>query len=77
MTTQTSDYRGFLDRKTHLGNQSGFAPLFMPDFLFPFQRALTTWALEKGRSAIFADCGLGKTAMQLVWHVMRATLPQG
>lgn len=67
MTTQTSDYRGFLDRKTHLGNQSGFSPLFMPDFLFPFQRALTTWALEKGRCAIFADCGLGKTPMQLVW----------
>ena len=67
MTTQTSDYRGFLYRKTHLGNQSGFAPLFMPDFLFPFQRALTTWAIEKGRCAIFADCGLGKTPMQLVW----------
>ena len=67
MTTQTSDYRGFLERKTHLGNQSGFAPLFMPEFLFPFQRALTTWAIEKGRCAIFADCGLGKTPMQLVW----------
>lgn len=67
MKTQTSDYRGFLDRKTHLGNQSGFSPLFMPDFLFPFQRALTTWAIEKGRCAIFADCGLGKTPMQLVW----------
>ena len=39
----------------------------MPDFLFPFQRALTTWAIEKGRCAIFADCGLGKTPMQLVW----------
>jgi hypothetical protein len=67
MTTQTSDYQGFLDRKTHLGNQSGFSPLYMPDFLFPFQRALTTWAIEKGRCAIFADCGLGKTPMQLVW----------
>lgn len=61
------DYRVFLDRKTHLGNQSGFSPLYMPDFLFPFQRALTTWAIEKGRCAIFADCGLGKTPMQLVW----------
>lgn len=63
----TTDYRVFLERKTHLGNQSGFKPLFMPDFLFPFQRALTTWAIEKGRAAIFADCGLGKTLMQLVW----------
>lgn len=60
-------YGEFLERKTHLGNQSGFKPLFMPDFLFPFQRALTAWAIEKGRAAIFADCGLGKTPMQLVW----------
>lgn len=66
-TTTLQDYSRFLDRKTHLGNDSGFEPLFMPDFLFPFQRSLTTWAINKGRSAIFADCGLGKTAMQLVW----------
>ncbi|WP_433368413.1 helicase-related protein [Actinoplanes sp. CA-142083] len=39
----------------------------MPDFLFSFQTHLVTWALRKGRPAIFADCGLGKTAMQLVW----------
>ena len=61
------DYRAFIERKTHLGNQSGFKPLFMPDFLFPFQRALVEWAVMKGRAAIFADCGLGKTPMQLVW----------
>ena len=69
MTTleTATDYAAFLDRKTHLGNASGFQPLWMPDFLFPFQRALTTWAIEKGRAAIFADCGLGKTPMQLVW----------
>lgn len=35
--------------------------------LFPFQRDLTRWALRKGRSAIWADCGLGKTFMQLEW----------
>ncbi|MEY4385346.1 MAG: hypothetical protein RLY20_629 [Verrucomicrobiota bacterium] len=62
-----ADYSVFLERKTHLENKAGFSPLFMPDFLFPFQRALTTWAIEKGRCAIFADCGLGKTPMQLVW----------
>lgn len=61
------DYDQFLERKTHLGALSGFASLWMPDFLFPFQRALTAWAIEKGRCAIFADCGLGKTPMQLVW----------
>lgn len=35
--------------------------------LFPFQRAIVRWALAKGRAAIFADCGLGKTPMQLEW----------
>ena len=39
----------------------------MPGFLFDFQRDLVEWALRKGRAAIFADCGLGKTPMQLVW----------
>jgi hypothetical protein len=76
MSTQPNDggpaffvtpYAAFLSAKTHVGASSGFTPLFMPDFLFPFQRALTTWAIERGRSAIFADCGLGKTPMQLVW----------
>ena len=27
------DYRVFLDRKTHLGNQSGFSPLYMPEYV--------------------------------------------
>jgi superfamily II DNA or RNA helicase len=35
--------------------------------LFPFQRDIVRWALQRGRSAIFADCGTGKTLMQLVW----------
>jgi len=35
--------------------------------LFPFQRDLTRWAVRKGRAAIFADTGLGKTFMQLEW----------
>lgn len=35
--------------------------------LFPFQRDIVRWALKRGRAAIFADCGLGKTPMQLEW----------
>ena len=35
--------------------------------LFDFQRDITRWALKRGRAAIFADCGLGKTPMQLEW----------
>lgn len=70
-----SDYDGFLERKSQLGGEHGFAPPWMPEFLFPFQRALVEWALRKGRAAIFADCGLGKTPMQLVWaaNVVRHT----
>lgn len=35
--------------------------------LFPFQRDLVGWALRRGRAAIFADTGLGKSRMQLEW----------
>lgn len=69
------DYAAFLDRKTHSGADSGFDPVWMPDFLFGFQRAMTEWAIRKGRAAVFADCGLGKTAMGLTWaaNVARKT----
>lgn len=59
-------YRKFLDSKSQVGGQSGFEPVWMPDFLFDFQKALVTWSLRCGRSAILADCGMGKTPMQLV-----------
>jgi len=35
--------------------------------LYDFQREIVTWAVQRGRAAIFADCGLGKTPMQLKW----------
>ena len=60
-------YSGFLNRKSQSNTDSGFEPLWMPEFLYPFQRHLVDWAIRKGRAAIFADCGLGKTPMQLVW----------
>ena len=60
-------YADFLERKTQLDGFDGFEPTWMPDFLFPFQAALVEWAIRKGRAALFADCGLGKTPMQLVW----------
>ena len=69
------DYAAFLDLKTQLGSFDGFEPVFMPDFLFDFQKALVDWAVRKGKAAIFADCGLGKTPIQLVWaeNVVRKT----
>jgi superfamily II DNA or RNA helicase len=70
-----SDYQEFLIRKSQLGGDHGFAPLWIPDYLFDFQKSLVSWATRKGRAAIFADCGLGKTPMQLVWaeNVIRKT----
>jgi hypothetical protein len=68
-------YAEFLHRKQQLGGDQGFEPIEVPDFLFPFQRHLVDWAIRRGRAAIFADCGLGKTPMQLVWadNVVRHT----
>jgi len=69
------NYAEFLDHKSQLGGDHGFAPVKMPGWLFDFQGALVEWALRKGRAAIFADCGLGKTPMELVWgdNVVRKT----
>jgi len=61
------DYQAFLHAKAQRGSESGFAPLWLPDSLFDFQLALTEWAIRQGRCLIAADCGLGKTPMQLVW----------
>lgn len=68
-------YTDYLERKSQLGGDYGFDPVFIPDHLFPFQAALVEWATRKGRAAIFADCGLGKTPMQLAWaeNVVRHT----
>jgi len=60
-------YAEFLERKAQLDGIAGFEPLWMPDFLFPFQQAMTAWAIRQGRGALFADCGLGKGPMALVW----------
>jgi len=69
------NYSSFIDRKSQLGTFDGFDPVWMPDFLYDFQQALVEWAIRKGRAAIFADCGLGKTPMQLVWaeNIVRKT----
>lgn len=69
------EYSEFLASKSQSNDRFGFDPIFLPDFLFDFQRELVTTAINKGRSAIFADCGLGKTAMELVFaeNVARKT----
>lgn len=74
-TKATRSYRDFLKSKRQWGNDSGFEPTFAPDCLFDFQRSLCDWAIRKGRASIFADCGLVKSIMQLVWaeNVVRHT----
>lgn len=63
-----SDYSAYVARKLSstppTGIQGGFS---VPGSLFPHQSALTSWALRRGRAAIFADTGLGKSRMQLAW----------
>lgn len=70
-----SGYDEFLARKAQLGTASGFAPVWVPDKLFDFQQHLVDWSVRRGRSAIFADCGLGKTFMSLAFaeNVVRKT----
>lgn len=60
-------YQAHLDRKMHTSSMSGFAPTFLPSWLFDFQSFLTDWAIQKGRGAMLADCGMGKGPMGLVW----------
>lgn len=69
------DYHHFINGKSQFGEAGGFEPLWMPDWLFDFQQHLCDWSIRRGRGAMFADCGLGKTPMQLVWaeNVVRRT----
>lgn len=62
-----SDYTSFLAGKSQYGSDDGFPFASVPSFLFGFQHELVEWACRMGRGALFADCGLGKTPMQLTW----------
>ena len=71
----TVSYAEFLQSKAQLDDDGGFEPLVMPEHLFDYQKLLVEWSLRKGRGAIFADCGMGKTPMELAWaeNVFRHT----
>lgn len=61
-------YAEFIAKKDRLDKPSGFDPGdAMTASLFPFQKAIVRWACRRGRAAIWADCGLGKTIMALDW----------
>jgi hypothetical protein len=59
------EYHKFLESKKHTLGSFGFDPNFIPDMAFDFQREIITRATRKGRIAVFADTGLGKTLIQL------------
>lgn len=62
-------YEDFLAKKKQLFSYKGkqIENTDIHEKLFYFQRDLVVWAAKKGRAAIFADTGLGKTFMQLEW----------
>lgn len=61
------DYAAFVSRKLRVAASVGFEAGPMHERHFPHQVDLIRWACRKGRAAIFADTGLGKTGMQLEW----------
>jgi len=61
------DYMTFLQQKIVKMEDSGFVAKNLNPLLFDFQKRIVEWSLKKGRSAVFAGCGLGKTAIQLEW----------
>lgn len=59
------EYKDFLIGKSHISGNFGFDPVYMPDYLFDFQKYVSEYAIKKGRCAIYLDTGLGKTPIQL------------
>ncbi len=63
------NYTDFLSSKAAVDLPTGFEPegLFLLRPSFDFQTDIVSWSVRRGRAAIFADCGLGKSQMQLMW----------
>jgi superfamily II DNA or RNA helicase len=60
-----NEYEKFLENKKHSIGDSGFRATWFPEIAFDFQKYIIEKAVNKGRMAIFADTGLGKTLIQL------------
>lgn len=70
------NYADFVSQKLSIAAPSGLVTIGdLPASLFPHQADLVRWALQRGRAAIFADTGLGKSRMQVAWadQVHKAT----
>jgi hypothetical protein len=66
-TQRKGAYHDFLLSKRRAQPDHGITTHGLPAKLYDWQSAIVRWALAKGRAAIFADCGLGKTYMQIAW----------
>jgi len=62
-----SSYAEFIAGKQYRHLDAGFDSSDLPEQMMDFQRDCVAWACRRGRAAIFADTGLGKTFMQLAW----------
>lgn len=65
------EYLEFLKSKRFVLESSGFDvdKSMLNPRMYEFQKDIVRWALAKGRACVFADCGLGKTLMQLEWSL--------
>ena len=62
------NYSDFLANKATIDPNTGLIdiPPLNP-MLYEHQKDMVTWALRRGRAALFADCGIGKGPMQMEW----------
>ena len=59
------NYSEFLESKKHSSINYGIEPTYLPDAMFDYQKHVATYAIKKGRCAVFLDTGLGKTILEL------------
>lgn len=65
LKAKNNNYEVFLEKKRHSIDDAGFNATYIPAIAFDFQEAIIRKTVKKGRSAIFADTGLGKTLIEL------------
>ncbi len=63
------DYQSFINSKAikKISNGISITEKDLNQSLFDYQRYIVSKALQRGKCAIFADTGLGKTLMELEW----------
>ena len=62
------NYADFIERKSQIDPDTGLSEIpALNSMLWPHEHDIVTWALRRGRAAIFADCGLGKGPMEMEW----------